>query len=55
VFVTHNTEEAVYLGHRICVMGNRPGTIIRDETLEVEGERDRLSSAFTELLRSFKG
>lgn len=54
VFVTHSIEEAVFLGHRICVMGNRPGRIVRDETLTLPDERDRLSSDFTALLLSFR-
>ncbi|MCK7522906.1 MAG: ATP-binding cassette domain-containing protein [Ignavibacteriales bacterium] len=28
VFVTYNIEEAALLGHRICVMGARPGRIV---------------------------
>jgi len=54
VFVTHSIEEAVYLADRIVVMGHRPGRIVRDETLSLEWPRDRLSSAFTEVLLSFR-
>ena len=54
VFVTHNIEEAVYLADRIVVMGHRPGRIVRDEYLDMQWPRNRLSSDFTEVLLSFR-
>jgi NitT/TauT family transport system ATP-binding protein len=54
VFVTHNIEEAVYLADRIVVMGHRPGRIVRDETLNLNWPRNRLSGSFTEILLSFR-
>jgi NitT/TauT family transport system ATP-binding protein len=39
VFVTHDIEEAVLLGDRICVFGNRPAGIIRE--FEVPLDRPR--------------
>jgi hypothetical protein len=35
-------------------MGARPGRIVRDETVPLKGERNRLSAEFTELLLSFR-
>jgi ABC-type nitrate/sulfonate/bicarbonate transport system ATPase subunit len=30
IFVTHDIDEAVLLGDRVCVMGNRPASIVRE-------------------------
>jgi NitT/TauT family transport system ATP-binding protein len=39
VFVTHNVSEAVYLSHRVLVMGPRPGTIVKDVRIPFEFPR----------------
>lgn len=54
VFVTHGIEEAVFLGQRICVMGSRPGRVVRDEFIPRDMNRNRLSEEFAELLLSFR-
>jgi len=54
VFVTHDVEEAIYLGHRVVLMAPRPGRIdsIYDVPLPAKREQDmKLSSEFTRLKR----
>jgi NitT/TauT family transport system ATP-binding protein len=58
--------EAVYLGHRVLAMGPRPGRVIEELAVGIEGERDyattlrtpefqRVSSRVRELLGSPQG
>jgi NitT/TauT family transport system ATP-binding protein len=54
VFVTHDVEEAIYLGHRVVLMAPRPGRIdsIYDVPLPTQREQDmKLSPEFTRLKR----
>ena len=47
VLVTHDVEEAVYLGDRIVVMEPRPGRIKRIVDVPLDRPRDRISPEFT--------
>ena len=54
VFVTHDVEEAIYLGHRVVLMAPRPGRIdsIYDVPLPRRREQDmKLSNDFLRLKR----
>lgn len=54
IFVTHDIEEAVFLGDRIFVMGVQPGRIKAELDIPLTRPRhvdDMLSSEFTELNR----
>jgi NitT/TauT family transport system ATP-binding protein len=58
IFVTHNVREAVRLGQRVLLMSSRPGRIVREWPVEIEGERrlespgvSALSAEITEHLR----
>jgi len=46
VFVTHNVEEAVYLGDRVAVLSRRPATIKQIIPVELEKPRNKLSEQF---------
>lgn len=49
LFITHNIEEAVYLGERILVLTNKPTKIKSDIKNEVPSPRDITSDAFVKL------
>jgi NitT/TauT family transport system ATP-binding protein len=54
VFVTHDVEEAIYLGHRVVLMAPRPGRIdsIYDVPLPAKREQNmKLAPEFTRLKR----
>ena len=46
LFVTHNIEEAVYLGRKILVMASPPQNLVEEITLDSPHPRNRLSDDF---------
>jgi NitT/TauT family transport system ATP-binding protein len=40
VIVTHDVEEAVFLGQRVIVLGSHPGRIVADLPVPLGDERD---------------
>ena len=59
ILVTHDVEEAVYLGDRVVVMAPRPGRIRRTVPVPLAHPRDRASLAFArikdDVLKEFGG
>ena len=54
IFVTHDIEEAVFLGDRVCVMGVQPGHIKTEFPIPLERPRhidDMMTPEFTNLSR----
>jgi ABC-type nitrate/sulfonate/bicarbonate transport system ATPase subunit len=49
VFVTHNLEEAVFLGDRVIVLSAKPARIMADIPVPLRRPRDPLSAEFTAL------
>lgn len=48
IMVTHDVDEAVYMGTRVIVMDANPGRIVADIKIPEEYPRDRSSAAFVE-------
>ena len=48
VFVTNNIEEAVTLGDRIVLLGNKPSVVVNEFVPHMERPRNNLSSEFLE-------
>lgn len=46
ILVTHDIEEAVYLGDRVIVLSSKPGEIRDIVNIEIEGIKDRTNEEF---------
>lgn len=49
IMVTHDIEEAVYMGDRVIVMSERPGTIKKEFVVDLPRPRNRSDMAFQQL------
>lgn len=48
IMVTHDVDEAIYMGTRVLVMEPRPGKVKEDIQIDLEYPRNRSSQKFTE-------
>lgn len=48
MMVTHDVDEAIYMGTRVIVMDANPGRVVADIKIEEEYPRDRSSAVFVE-------
>ncbi|HZI98847.1 MAG TPA: hypothetical protein VFD41_15105 [Actinomycetales bacterium] len=44
VFVTHDIDEAVYLGQRVLVLSSSPTVVMEDVAIDLPAERDQLTT-----------
>jgi NitT/TauT family transport system ATP-binding protein len=44
LFVTHDIDEAIYLGERVLVFSNRPTVVREDIVIDLPGERDQVGT-----------
>ncbi|UED87904.1 ABC transporter ATP-binding protein [Streptomyces profundus] len=44
LFVTHDIDEAIYLGQRVLVLSGRPTVIMEDVTVDLPNEREQLGT-----------
>jgi len=42
IFITHDIDEAIYLGHHVAVLKGSPGAFERLERIEIPGPRDQI-------------
>lgn len=52
ILVTHDIDEAIYLGDKVFVMSSRPGTIRKVVNVELARPRDRSSYEFVQVRKS---
>ena len=57
IMVTHDVDEAIYMGTRVLVMDSNPGRVVADIRIEEDFPRDRSSASFVDyrndILRRF--
>ncbi|MCM8624380.1 ABC transporter ATP-binding protein [Accumulibacter sp.] len=54
VFVTHDVDEALYVGQRVVILGSVPGRVIADLPVSLAGARERRSLIESEAFRTLR-
>lgn len=54
LFVTHDIEEAVYLGDRVLLLGDQPAHIVNEYPINIDRTKRRESEAFLHKVEEVK-
>ena len=54
LFVTHDIEEAVYLGDRVLLLGGKPAQIVNEYTIDLDRQNRREGAAFLNQVAEIK-
>ncbi len=54
LFVTHDIEEAIYLGDRVLLLGGKPAHIVKDYLVNIDREERRGSESFLRKVEEIK-
>ena len=54
LYITHNIEEAIFLGTRVVVLSSRPASIAYAADIDIPYPRHRTDARFNEIYRHFE-
>jgi NitT/TauT family transport system ATP-binding protein len=54
LFVTHDIEEAIYLGDRVLLLGDKPARIVNEYRIDIERAARRESAEFLQLVEELR-
>ena len=55
LFVTHDIDEAIYLGQRVLVLSNRPTVVLEDVPVPLPDRRDQVGARSTPEFGALRG
>jgi NitT/TauT family transport system ATP-binding protein len=55
LFVTHDIDEAVYMGQRVLVLSSSPTTVLEDVAIDLPAERDQLATRSSPRFAELRG